>query len=859
MRASLLNGVSACLALCFAYPATAQDQPSGAPSGPAAPPASQSVTEDGSQIADIVVTAQRREESVQDVPIAITALSAAQLESRGISSTLQIGQFVPNLVAQNNTGIGSANSYFLRGLGSTETIATFDPPVGTYIDDIYLSRQNANNLSLFDVERVEVLRGPQGTLFGRNTTGGAINVIMRAPGDDFGGFAEVGYGRFNKIVARASVDLPLAPTFSAKVSGYFQDDKGYARNVTTGERLNDDDGYGVRLDLRGELADWARWRGSYTRIVSRGENILNFACNPANPSDCDGRFVTTGYSEARQPAPRFGNLFFAPTVPITITGRKATYGLGQEAETDIFTSNFQFDLNENTSLSLITGYVNLGQQFGLDFFDGRAGPSVANPRPPVRGFPQGGFVILNDGVHRQFSQEIKLDGSLANGFVDYVAGIFYIDERNTTDFADIFGLAPNRSLLLADRTLKNRTEAIAGYVQADFNVTDQFKLTAGVRYTDEEKTFNIRDNRASCNDGTIEGTCLFNQNLVALNGARIPDRQSVGIWTPRFAVNYQPNEDFLAFASATRGFKSGGWNARGTAGNQLLPFDPEKVWSYEAGFKSDWFDRRFRANVTAFYLDVTDLQIIAGLLNPTTGAITFLTRNFADYRNKGIEGEFTFVPVDRLNLYVNVGWQDDNYRIPRNAPATDAFGIQSVPAQQAACLAALAAAQIPNGANTAPAGTPPNNAPACANGVVTANGTIATPVRTPRWSLALGGSYELLFGDSGWSVTPSINASFRSRQEVAIANLTIRDQPSSGVNGSFPANPFGNGAYITGSATPSVWLVNASIALNAPNDRWRFTVECTNCFDEVYNQSSLSNYSYINPPMMWMARARYNF
>jgi iron complex outermembrane recepter protein len=166
---------------------------------------------------------------------------------------------------------------------------------------------------------------------------------------------------------------------------------------------------------------------------------------------------------------------------------------------------------------------------------------------------------------------------------------------------------------------------------------------------------------------------------------------------------------------------------------------------------------------------------------------------------------------------------------------------------------------VPNGANTAPPGTPPNNAPACANGVVTANGTIATPVRTPRWSLAVGGSYELLFGDSGWSVTPSINASFRSRQEVAIANLTIRDQPSSGVNGSFPANPFGNGDYITGSATPATWLVNAGIALNAPDNRWRFTVECTNCFDETYNQSSLSNYSYINPPMMWMARARYNF
>ena len=853
MRLALLASVSVVVAVAAGVPAFAQDQPANAGGGPAAPPASQGVTEDGTAIADIVVTAQRRAENVQDVPIAITALSAAQLEARGISNTLQIGNFIPNLVAQNNTGIGSANSYFLRGLGSTETIATFDPPVGTYVDDIYLSRQNANNLSLFDVERVEVLRGPQGTLFGRNTTGGAINVILAQPGQELGGFGEVGYGRFNRFVGRASLDVPVAEGFAVKASGYYQNDRGYVRNVTTGERLNDDDGWGARLGLRADLSPSVRWNASYAHIVSRGDNILNFDCNPANPADCGGRFATTGLSK-RPPASGA-----SPYAPLAISGRKAFFGLGQEATTDLITSNLSFDIAADTTLSFITGYVDLTQTFAYDFFDGRAGPSVANPRPPVRGFARGGFVILNDGSHRQFTQEIKLNGSLGDGFVDYVAGAFYLDEKNRTDFADLFTISPAVTLLLADRTLRNRTEALAGYVQADFNLSAQFKLTAGVRYTDEEKTFNIFDNRASCNDGTIEANCLVNQNLVALNGRRIPDRQSVGIWTPRFALNYKPNDDFLAFVSATRGFKSGGWNARGTAGNQLLPFDPEKVWSYEAGFKSDWFDRRFRANITAFQLDVTDLQIIAGLLNPVNGAITFLTQNFADYRNRGLEAEFTFVPVDRLNLYTNIGYQDDNYRIPRNAPPANQFGIQSVAAQQASCAAALAAGQIPTGANTSPPGTPPNNAPACAAGVVTAGAGIATPVRTPRWSLALGGSYELLLGQSGWSVTPSVNASYRSRQEVAIANLSIRDAPSAGTNGSFPANPFGNGGYINGSFTPSVWLVNASLVLAAPDDRLRVTVECTNCFDEVYNQSSLSNYAYINPPMMWMARARFNF
>src|SRR5204863_307078 len=153
-----------------------------------------------------------------------------QLRAQGVSSALDLGQFVPNLIAQNNTGLGSANAYYLRGLGNTETIPTFDPPVGTYVDNIYLSRQNANNLNLFDVERIEVLRGPQGTLFGKNTTGGAISVILRQPAKEFGGYAEVGYGRYDKKLVRASVDIPLADTFQIKLSGYWQDDKGYVKD-----------------------------------------------------------------------------------------------------------------------------------------------------------------------------------------------------------------------------------------------------------------------------------------------------------------------------------------------------------------------------------------------------------------------------------------------------------------------------------------------------------------------------------------------------------------------------------------------------------------------------------------------------
>ena len=840
MLRSALFASTAAVALA-AVPAFAQAQPDRA--------AEEETATTG--VEAIVVTAQRREESVQDVPIAISAFTAEQLERQGVSNALQIAQFVPNLTAQNNTGLGSANAYYLRGLGSTETIPTFDPPVGTYVDDIYLSRQNANNLSLFDVERVEVLRGPQGTLFGRNTTGGAINVIMRQPGDTIGGYAEIGYGRYDKKMARGSIDLPLAPGFAVKVSGYWQDDDGYVKNTTTGERLNDDDGWGARLGVRGELSPDVTWNGSYTHVVNDSEYLLNFECDPRAPTSCKGRFASTGYRENPTGAPVFAGL---------VTGRKQNYPLGNQNDTDLVTSKFDIGIGGDATLSLITGYLSQVQQYGLDFFDGRSSPTLAVPNPAILGLARGGFTFVADQQSEQFTQEIKLNGSLGGGLIDYVAGAYYLKENVRDDFADFFGTL---NLVLADRILRNSTKALAGYAQADLNL-GPFKFTAGVRYTDETKRLGFRDNRAAC-QAVVGPTCLASQNLIVpangttvLAAVPIPRKLETRLWTPRFAVNWKPSDDILLFASATRGFKSGGWNARETAPSRILPFGPEKVWSYEIGTKTELFDRRLRANLTAFQLDVDDLQVLSGILNPTTGALSFITRNPANYRNRGIEAELTAVPVEGLNLFVNVGYSDDNYRLKRNVPAFDQFGIQSIVAQQAACRQALAAGKVPTGPNI-PA-TQPSIA-ACASSIVTAQGTISEPVRTPDLTLALGGSYRAGFG-GGWALTPSVTGSYHSKQEVATSNLTFFTGSISGTNqpasGPFPVNP-NSGDIVRGSRSLSAWLVNASLALTTPNEAMRFSVECTNCFGESFIQSALANYNYLNQPMMWMVKARYNF
>ena len=850
------TAMAAPLAPPLAVPAAAaQPVASVTPAAAAAPPLAAA-----DALTDIVVTAQRRSESVQNVPIAVSAFSAEQLEARGVTSTLQLINYVPNLFGSNNTGLGSANAYYIRGLGNTETIATFDPPVGTYVDDIYLSRQNANNFAFFDVQRIEVLRGPQGTLFGRNTTGGAVHVILKRPSGTLGGYIEAGYGSYQKKMVRGSVDVPFGEGIAVKISGYFQDDRGYAINTTTGERANDSDLAGLRGAVQFKATERLTWNLSAAYMRNDGENLLNFDCDPRNTANCKGRFITTGlrksYNTAGSPSPF---LSLGANRDIAVSGDKRNFGLGNKTDTEIYTSNIEYDFGDAAKLSLITGVVRLRQKYALDFADGRGLPNVSNPTPPIQAYARGGFDILNDGSHKQFTQEIKVNGRLFGGLIDYVTGVYFYDERNTTDFADVFSVGPGPTgtgLLLGDRTLYNTTKATAGYVQVDVSPIERVKLTAGVRYTDETKTFNIRDNRATCQVTPLPANCLDNSNLfVNLPAGRlaIPTSQTAKLWTPRFAANFKPTGDILIFASATRGFKSGGWNARGSANNTLLPFNPEKVWSYEVGGKTEFLDHRLRVNVTGFYLDTKQLQTPSAFIDPVSGAATFITQNFADYRNKGLELEISAVPFKGLSVYANAGYQDDKYKVS-DTLLPNRFGVKAVRQQQLDCRAQLALGRVPIGGGAI--GGVVNNAVDCAVGIVDARGNIATPVRTPKFSIAFGGSYDYAIPPAGIILTPSVNALYRSKLEVGTSNGTVYTGSITAPSGAvYPANPFG-GNYIEGSLVQSFWQVQASLALRTDDGNWTLAVECENCFDKAYTQSSLVNYTYLSPPRTWQVRAK---
>ena len=473
---------------------------------------------------EIIVTAQRREQSLQEVPLAVSAFGAEDLQARQITNTLDLVNYVPNLIGHHNTAVGTANAYSTRGLANSESISTFDPPVGTYIDDIYVSRQGANNFSLFDVERVEVLRGPQGTLFGRNTTGGAINVIMARPQEEFGGFAEVGYGRFNRVQLRASVDVPvIEDKLLTKLSGYYIESDGYVNNLSNGDQLNGEENWGVRGAVRAHLSDNVMWDVSADYIHNSNANLPHFY----DPTT-DQRITYTKISAE------------TPLGTGLVSSRLADNTAGNLAESYSISSNLEVGVGDNATINVISGYRHLYQEFLTESLAGATGVVIDGVNL-VSASPGAGIPLASDSWHSQFSQEIKFSGEAFGGLLDYVAGVYYINETNETDFANLLILSSGTAFVNGDRVMTNDTEAYAGYVQGDIHVTRDLTLTAGVRYTDERKTIAYSPN-ANPLPLTSSSVPFDTQDLIDLG---IPVEQRSKVWTPRFALQYQAADDIM--------------------------------------------------------------------------------------------------------------------------------------------------------------------------------------------------------------------------------------------------------------------------------------------------------------------------
>jgi iron complex outermembrane receptor protein len=722
----------------------------------------------------VVVTAQRRDENLQTVPIAISAFTLNQLEANDIQETADLVRFTPSMTGGLNTGTGAAVSYFIRGLGSTEQVPSFDVPVATYVDEIYYARQSANNVTLLDVQQIEVLRGPQGTLFGRNTTGGAISITTKKPARERGGYVEASYGSFERAQLKAGLDLPINDSAGTKFNLLRIVDEGYTTSVTTGEKLSGEDTFGMRGALRWEITDAIEWNVAVDWLDQQKTTIGSLAFDPQYVSrtglrktECDDDILNVFLNSRR------GNCSSIESVGVT--------------------SNVAWDIGF-ADVNFITGWRKVNQDFALDFLGGTG--------------PAGGFTIANSVDNEQFTQEIKIVGE--TGMFKWVGGLFYLDETNTTDQIDTFG-----ALILGDRRMLNGAEAFALYAQTDIDLTEALTVTVGARWTKETKDVSFIDTvRAAYPAGWVNvsaapGSRPTDANLRALG---IPLSQEQNKVTPRLAVRYQLSEDVMVFASATDGFKSGGWNGRPTTAATATAFGPEFARTYEVGVRSEVLDGRARLNATVYRLEVEQLQLLSGF-NLPTGGIAFVTRNAGGLEATGLELEGYFRLMDGLDLFAAASFADRGYV---NIPPSNGTG-----------------------------NVPCSSTPEPTNCTTTRD----EPVRFPENQFTLGGTWELPIDVMGGRFTLNGAVSHSAEYWTSTYNDT---RTSTGV-------PVGGATPVTAllSLVPETTLVNVGIKWAAEDGGWEAALDCSNCTEEYYLGSSLAGLGYPNDPRRVTFRIRF--
>ncbi len=563
------------------------------------------------ELAEILVTAERRSANVQDVPVAVTAFTEEDLSRRQVVSLVDIAKDVPNLVGHNNVGLNSATVVYLRGIGSTQSFATVDTTVGFYVDDVYMARQNGNNFMLFDVERVEVLRGPQGTLYGRNTSGGAIKVVTKRPTQEFEASGQFTVGDYDFTEVRASVNMPLSERVAVRLNGVSQQqDEGFARNVTLDKDVNGRSIEGARVAVRYQPGEAWDINLAFDWVRDDADGIV--------PADISGR--------AR---PATGSLFI---VESGIDNYASTISKGGMARVD-------WSGSDRVQFASITSYRELDQDYLLDLSD--------QPVPI--------YVIDNVGDHDQLTQELQLKGTtqLGGRDLEWIAGVFYMQEWNKTIMGDEFNfqLVDGTRVPLGRQAkiVENDVESWATFGQVKYRLTDRLALTAGLRWTRDRKDVAVEQRNAA---GAISYTTA---NLVALG---IPVDQTYKEITPKVGVDFRLNDDILLYASYTEGFKSGGWNSRVTNPVQFYAIKPEYVKAWEVGAKTEWLDRRLRLNGAAFLTDVDDLVI--GAVGSSPGG-AFQTIN-SDAQIHGIELEIAGAVASGLDVFASIGWMEGDYR-----------------------------------------------------------------------------------------------------------------------------------------------------------------------------------------------------
>ena len=618
---------------------------------------------------EVIVTAEKRSASLQDTPISVAAFEEQELEAIGVFEAGQISEYTPNLQISRQPSSLDNYGFSIRGVGSGETSLLVENTVGLYLDGVYVARNTGAIFDIVDLERIEVLRGPQGALYGRNTIGGAINIITSKPADEFHLQQHFTLGNRDAFRSNTSIDTgKLGDIFAAKFTYNYNEKDGLVNNSIHGNKVGEQESDAWRIALRLTPADNFSADYTYDKSERSSSAELSQIVATRPPNNQIGGAIT------RQ-ATAFASQDRLNSVPVAFSDGPATW-----SDIEMHTLTLEWAINDRISLKSITAKREwdsgtTGTEFNSFPSDGATvlqDPSVA----PGQFIPAGEYVPmfraerLSD--NEQLTQEFQLQGDA--GRLQYTLGLYYFEEQSNEDNPQWFVLpalfafgaqpAPVQGFLCADFSSPapcfgkdvllsapifqygSDNEALAGYGHFTYALTESLDLTAGIRYTEDDKQAYLRQGRIANPDGSIPTNLAGNQ------------------WentSGSLTLSYAWNDDVYSYATVAQGYRAGGFGARSaSAFDFALGFDEETVTNYELGLKSEWMDSRLRLNAAIFYMDYQDTQVNS--FRAGEGGASSVVSNAGELEIQGAELELTAQLSGGLRLSFNYGYTNAEYQ-----------------------------------------------------------------------------------------------------------------------------------------------------------------------------------------------------
>lgn len=630
-------------AAAFASPALAQDEQS-------------------SGIEEIVVEARKTAENLQTVPVAVTVPTGETLDKAQVGSLDQLTRVVPGIVIQPSTGQPASAFIGIRGQAASDALLAIDQAVGQYFDGVYVARSSGALFNFVDVERVEVLRGAQGTLFGRNTTGGAVSIISKKPTGEFGGSVRLAYGNYDQFEATGILNLPIqGDQIATRFSYQHKENGSYGTNRSFGTGLGGDKVDSFRGALKiapDEIPLRINIVGDYSRRRGEGQvvGLKSFSTNgTANAvlATCSGPTANAlcpvtrpagdsyaNYALSNSANGVFDNNFYNPFNSMVPFSRADAWGVGITTE---------YDISDATTIKSITAWRDVNTESVSD--------NDGTPYVLTGGLREGDGNIISQS---QFTQELQLSTKALDGRLEFILGGYYFNERGR-DLSKSYSAFPlgARRLGYNDGDIKNKS--YAGFGQFNFRLTDTFRFTGGLRYTRDERSI-LRRNRAentSATTGLPDGTFVCSLAVAAGAPCEALTTANFGYWSYTAGFDWRPTDNVFVYVKTNKASRAGGFNPR-AIGTTPLVFNPETVKDYEFGFKLDLLDRRLRINTALFHTDYEGIQrTVPAIIN---NILSNTIINAAKASIEGAEIEVTAKPIDELQLGVSATFLSPKFK-----------------------------------------------------------------------------------------------------------------------------------------------------------------------------------------------------